>query len=136
VSAEVPDAEGAAAFPDRRNQMAEERTALANERTVLAWFRTATTAYALAVAFGNIVPALRKAEGATSDLYLALGISFALLGVYLALDGLARYERVQRQVPDVLADSHGEAMRVRASAVVLALLGGVAVVALIVGRFT
>src|SRR5271165_1263530 len=110
-------------FPDRRNQMAEERTALANDRTMLAWFRTALAAYALAVAFGNILPSLHSTSANEADAFVSFGICFALVGVLATVDGMVRYRRVRRDVPDPLADGHSEGTRFAVTGVAIVLLG-------------
>jgi uncharacterized membrane protein YidH (DUF202 family) len=58
---------------------ATRRTRLANERTYLAWWRTGLTAFAVSVGTGKIVPVL--ATGSTWS-YTAIGIGFALIGVF------------------------------------------------------
>jgi putative membrane protein len=71
---------------------ATRRTRLANERTYLAWWRTGLTAFAVSVGSGKLVPAL--ATGATWP-YTAIGIGFALIGVYCSGYGFWRYREVE-----------------------------------------
>jgi putative membrane protein len=71
------------------------RTRLANERTYLAWWRTALTAFAVSIGSGKLVPAL--ASG-TNWPYTAIGIGFAILGVFCALYGLRRHREVEHAI--------------------------------------
>jgi inner membrane protein YidH len=71
------------------------RTRLANERTYLAWWRTALTAFAVSIGSGKLVPAL--ASG-TNWPYTAIGIGFAILGVFCAVYGLRRHREVEQAI--------------------------------------
>jgi putative membrane protein len=74
---------------------ATRRTRLANERTYLAWWRTGLTAFAVSVGTGKLVPAL--ATGATWP-YTAIGIGFALVGVFCSGYAIWRYREVDEAV--------------------------------------
>jgi putative membrane protein len=74
---------------------ATRRTRLANERTYLAWWRTGLTAFAVSVGTGKLVPAL--ATGATWS-YTAIGIGFALIGVFCSGYAFWRYRAVDEAV--------------------------------------
>jgi putative membrane protein len=71
---------------------ATRRTHLANERTYLAWWRTGLTAFAVAVGSGKLVPAV--ASGTTWP-YTAIGIGFAIAGVFCSLYALRRHREVE-----------------------------------------
>lgn len=70
---------------------ATRRTFLANERTYLAWWRTGLACMAAALGIGRLLPEVT--DGPT-DLAIAAGIVFALLGIVVFAYGLARYRRV------------------------------------------
>ena len=74
---------------------ATRRTRLANERTYLAWWRTGLTAFAVSVGTGKLVPAL--ATGATWP-YTAIGIGFALIGVFCSGYAFWRYREVDEAI--------------------------------------
>jgi putative membrane protein len=74
---------------------ATRRTRLANERTYLAWWRTGLTAFAVSIGSGKLVPAL--ASGATWP-YTAIGIGFAIVGVFCAGYAFWRYREVEDAV--------------------------------------
>jgi putative membrane protein len=74
---------------------ATRRTRLANERTYLAWWRTALTAFAVSIGAGKLVPAL--AAGETWP-YSAIGIGFAIVGVFCAAYAFWRYREVEEAV--------------------------------------
>jgi putative membrane protein len=78
---------------------ATRRTRLANERTYLAWWRTGLTAFAVAIGSGKLIPAV--ASGTTWP-YTAIGIGFALAGVFCSMYALRRH----RQVEDAIR--HGD----------------------------
>ena len=78
---------------------ATRRTRLANERTYLAWWRTGLTAFAVSIGSGKLVPAL--ASGATWA-YTAIGIGFAVVGVFCSSYAFWRYREVEEAI------SHGE----------------------------
>jgi putative membrane protein len=71
---------------------ATRRTRLANERTYLAWWRTGLTAFAVSIGSGKLVPAL--ASGATWA-YTAIGIGFAMVGVFCSGYAFWRYREVE-----------------------------------------
>jgi putative membrane protein len=71
---------------------ATRRTRLANERTYLAWWRTGLTAFAVSIGSGKLVPAL--ASGATWP-YTAIGIGFAVVGVFCSGYAFWRYREVE-----------------------------------------
>jgi putative membrane protein len=74
---------------------ATRRTRLANERTYLAWWRTGLTAFAVSIGAGKLVPAL--ATGATWP-YIAIGIGFAIVGVFCVGYAFWRYREVEEAV--------------------------------------
>jgi putative membrane protein len=74
---------------------ATRRTRLANERTYLAWWRTGLTAFAVSIGAGKLVPAL--ATGATWP-YIAIGIGFAIIGVFCVGYAFWRYREVEEAV--------------------------------------
>jgi putative membrane protein len=74
---------------------ATRRTRLANERTYLAWWRTGLTAFAVSIGSGKLVPAL--ATGATWP-YTAIGIGFAVVGVFCVGYAFWRYRDVEEAV--------------------------------------
>jgi putative membrane protein len=71
---------------------ATRRTRLANERTYLAWWRTSLTAFAVAIGSGKLIPAV--ASGTTWP-YTAIGIGFALAGVFCSVYALRRHREVE-----------------------------------------
>jgi putative membrane protein len=71
---------------------ATRRTRLANERTYLAWWRTGLTAFAVSIGSGKLVPAL--SSGATWP-YTAIGIGFAIVGVFCSGYAFWRYREVE-----------------------------------------
>jgi putative membrane protein len=80
---------------DQETVDATRRTRLASERTYLAWWRTGLTAFAVSVGSGKLVPAL--APGA-SWAYTAIGIGFALLGVFCCVYAMWRHREVEAAV--------------------------------------
>ena len=74
---------------------ATRRTRLANERTYLAWWRTGLTAFAVSIGAGKLVPAL--VTGATWP-YIAIGIGFAIVGVFCVGYAFWRYREVEEAV--------------------------------------
>ena len=74
---------------------ATRRTRLANERTYLAWWRTGLTAFAVSIGSGKLVPVL--ASGSTWP-YTAIGIGFALVGVFCTGYAFWRYREVEEAV--------------------------------------
>jgi uncharacterized membrane protein YidH (DUF202 family) len=96
------------------------RTRLANERTYLAWWRTALAAFALAIAIGRLTPDLL--EHPTRWPYVAVGASYAVLGVCLAVYGLVRHRAVNRAVESGEYQPAGRLV-IAALAAVVAVLG-------------
>jgi putative membrane protein len=74
---------------------ATRRTRLANERTYLAWWRTGLTAFAVSIGSGKLVPALTT--GGTWP-YIAIGIGFAIVGVFCSGYAFWRYREVEEAV--------------------------------------
>ena len=74
---------------------ATRRTLLANERTYLAWWRTGLTAFAVAIGSGKLVPAV--ASGTTWP-YTAIGIGFAIVGVFCSAYAFRRHREVEDAV--------------------------------------
>ena len=74
---------------------ATRRTRLANERTYLAWWRTGLTAFAVSVGTGKLVPSLAKG---TTWPYTAIGIGFALIGIFCSGYAFWRYREVEEAV--------------------------------------
>lgn len=74
---------------------ATRRTRLANERTYLAWWRTGLTAFAVSIGSGKLVPSL--ASGATWP-YTAIGVGFAIVGVFCTGYAFWRYREVEEAV--------------------------------------
>ena len=74
---------------------ATRRTRLANERTYLAWWRTALTAFAVGLGAGKVIPEL--SSGGTWP-YTAIGIGFAIVGVFCAGYAYRRYRDVEEAV--------------------------------------
>jgi inner membrane protein YidH len=139
-----PDGADHRATPQTRNELAqtrtslaEDRTILASERSLLAWYRTAFGAYALSLGFGAILPALKKSNPTLGDLYVVVGICFALLGAGAALDGFLRYRRFLRKL-NVFFASHppaGQTARVMAVGVAIAVLGVATALIIAADRF-
>jgi putative membrane protein len=69
------------------------RTRLANERTYLAWWRTALTSFAVSIGSGKLVPELTSG---TTWPYTAIGIGFALVGVFCASYAYRRHREVEQ----------------------------------------
>jgi putative membrane protein len=88
-----PEPPGGGRFDEARD--ATRRTRLANERTYLAWWRTGLTAFAVSTGGGKLVPAL--ATGATWP-YTAIGIGFAIVGVFCVGYAFWRYREVEEAV--------------------------------------
>jgi putative membrane protein len=74
---------------------ATRRTRLANERTYLAWWRTGLTAFAVSIGSGKLVPALTT--GGTWP-FIAIGIGFAIIGVFCSGYAFWRYREVEEAV--------------------------------------
>jgi putative membrane protein len=74
---------------------ATRRTRLANERTYLAWWRTGLTAFAVSIGSGKLVPAL--SEGTTWP-YTAIGMGFAIVGVFCTGYAFWRYREVEEAI--------------------------------------
>jgi putative membrane protein len=91
------------------------RTELANERTYLAWWRTSLAAFAVALGIGRLAPDLLDHPRRWP--YVAVGCGYAVLGVGLALYGLARYRAVNRAVASgEYLEAGGAAMVILAAA--------------------
>jgi uncharacterized membrane protein YidH (DUF202 family) len=88
---------GSGHFDEARD--ATRRTRLANERTYLAWWRTGLTAFAVSIGSGKLVPALTT--GATWP-YTAIGIGFAIVGVFCVGYAFWRYREVEEAVRRLL----------------------------------
>lgn len=88
-----PEPPGGGRFDEARD--ATRRTRLANERTYLAWWRTGLTAFAVSIGSGKLVPALTT--GATWP-YTAIGIGFAIVGVFCVGYAFWRYREVEEAV--------------------------------------
>ena len=108
---------------DLMTDLAFDRTLLASERTLLAWYRTAFGAYGLALGFGGIVSRLDSTSAVAAKAYASFGICFALLGVAATVDGILRYQHQNQGSPDRFAKGKGDAARVIAAGVIIALLG-------------
>jgi putative membrane protein len=67
---------------------ASRRTRLASERTFLAWLRGGLAAIAVGIGAGSVVPGVSNVKAWP---YIALGIGYVLLGVFLLVYGVARY---------------------------------------------
>ena len=74
---------------------APRRTRLANERTYLAWWRTGSTAFAVSLGAGKLVPALTDE---TRWPYVVVGVGFGPLGVVFVAYGFRRQRLVERPV--------------------------------------
>ena len=74
---------------------ASRRTRLANERTYLAWWRTGLTAFAVAIGSGKLVPAV---AGGTTWPYTAIGVGFAILGIFCSAYAFRRHREVEDAV--------------------------------------
>jgi putative membrane protein len=74
---------------------ATRRTRLANERTYLAWWRTGLTAFAVAIGSGKLIPSV--ASGTTWP-YTAIGIGFAVAGVFCSMYALQRHRQVEHAI--------------------------------------
>jgi len=74
---------------------ATRRTRLANERTYLAWWRTGLTAFAVSIGSGKLVPEL---SSGTNWPYTAIGIGFAILGVFCSAYGFRRHREVEQAI--------------------------------------
>ncbi len=72
---------------------ATRRTYLAAERTYLAWYRSGLAALAVSMGVGRLVPSLIDAAAGP---FVALGVGFALLGLFMVLFGAARQRAVHR----------------------------------------
>jgi len=110
---------------------------LASERSLLAWYRTAFGAYALSLGFGGVLPSLRKANPALGDLYVVLGICFALLGAGFAVDGFLRYLRFidMLNIPSAPHQRRGEMVRLTVAGVVITVLGVATALIIAIDRF-
>ena len=105
---------------------ATRRTRLANERTYLAWWRTGLTAFAVSIGSGKLVPAL--ASGTTWP-YTAIGIGFAVIGVFCSGYAFWRYREVEDAISRGEFAGPGEGLALLAG--LGAVLGALLVVVLI-----
>ena len=78
---------------DREFADASRRTYLAEERTFLSWLRSGLAALGVSLAVGRLLPALLDASPGP---YVALGIGFGLLGLFLFVFGALRHRAVGR----------------------------------------
>ena len=108
---------------------ATRRTRLANERTYLAWWRTGLSSFAVAIGAGKIVPELT--DGPTWP-YTVIGIGLALLGIVCCAYAYERHTAVNSTLDDGQFAELDRRMTGGLS-IVAALLGGLLVVALLVG---
>lgn len=72
---------------------ASRRTHLAAERTFLSWLRSGLAALGVSLAVGRLLPALLDASPGP---YVALGIGFGALGLFLIVFGAGRQRAVDR----------------------------------------
>jgi putative membrane protein len=109
---------------------ATRRTRLANERTYLAWWRTGLTAFAVSIGAGRLVPAV---AGGPQELYSAVGVLFAVIGILVIVYGRTR----GREVDTAISEGGYRRADERMLAVIagLAAVGGLLLIVLIlVGR--
>jgi putative membrane protein len=109
---------------------ATRRTRLANERTYLAWWRTGLTAFAVSIGAGRLVPAV---AGGPQELYSAVGVLFAVIGILVIVYGRKR----GREVDTAISEGGYRRADERMLAVIagLAAVGGLLLIVLIlVGR--
>jgi putative membrane protein len=76
-----------------------QRTYLAQERTLLAWWRSGLACFAVALAFGRLVPALLQVSAGP---FVVIGLGFGLLGLAFVYLGTRR----DRLVTRYLAEGH------------------------------
>ncbi|MEA2347095.1 MAG: putative rane protein [Thermoleophilaceae bacterium] len=76
---------------------ATRRTRLANERTYLAWWRTGLASFAVAIAAGQLLPALANQTGL---IYEVLGGGFTAVGIAAIVFGTVRYRDVERALDE------------------------------------
>ena len=76
---------------------ATRRTRLANERTYLAWWRTGLAAFAVAIAAGQLLPAIANQSGIV---YEILGGGFTAVGIAAIIFGAVRYRDVERALDE------------------------------------
>jgi putative membrane protein len=119
---------GGGSFDERGD--ATRRTRLANERTYLAWWRTGLTAFAVSIGSGRLVPAV---AGGPQELYSAVGVLFALIGILVIVYGRKR----GREVDAAISEGRylGADERMLSVIAALAAIGGLLLIVLIlVGR--
>jgi uncharacterized membrane protein YidH (DUF202 family) len=73
------------------------RTYLAQERTLLAWWRTGLGTIAVAVAIGQLVPAVAKAPRLP---FLCIGTGFGVLALAMIVFGALRQRAVTRALAE------------------------------------
>jgi len=109
---------------------ATRRTRLANERTYLAWWRTGLTAFAVSIGAGRLVPAV---AGGPQELYSAVGVLFAVIGILVIVYGRKR----GREVDTAISEGRYQRADERVLSVIagVAAIGGLLLIVLIlVGR--
>jgi putative membrane protein len=79
--------------PDGPTSDASRRTYLAEERTFLAWVRSGLGALGVSLGVGRLLPAVLDASPGP---YVALGIGFGALGMFLFVFGAIRQRAVER----------------------------------------
>lgn len=79
--------------PDPELPDASRRTYLAEERTYLAWVRSGLGALGVSLAVGRLLPALLDASPGP---YVALGVGFGALVLFLFVYGAVRHRAVER----------------------------------------
>ena len=109
---------------------ATRRTRLANERTYLAWWRTGLTAFAVSIGAGRLVPAV---AGGPQELYSAVGVLFAVIGILVIVYGRKRGREVDTAISEERYRRADERMLSLIASV--AAIGGLLLIVLIlVGR--
>jgi hypothetical protein len=79
---------------------------------------------------------LSKISPALGDLYVVIGICFALLGAGFAVDGFLRYRRFARMLEMSFAShQRGEMIRLTVAGVVIAVLGVATALIIAIDRF-
>lgn len=72
-----------------------QRTQLAAERTWLAWWRSGIATAIAALGVGGLIPSVIDAD---RDLYIALGIGYALLSLAIFFAAYRRQASVEKQI--------------------------------------
>jgi hypothetical protein len=91
----------------------------------------------LSLGFGAVLPSLSKTSPKLGDLYVVIGVCFALLGAGSALDGLLRYRQFAHRL-NVFFAPHpgvGETFRLMATGVAIAVLGVATALIVAIDRF-